>query len=499
MHTVRLLLAATEYDKQIIDKRFRALSHIHNILVSHAKKRLFCLGRHSEYQDLKSEYAAILKKGKRTPDDKKRKTELSCRMKAIRQSMGLSEYVFQAYIKVCARRYRKCLSSQQVQKEATRVWRGVESVLFKTSNDIHFKPCHMFSTIGGKTNTNGVKFDKDMLSIEWLGLSIPCRKQKDMSYLSESLDHPISYCEIKRLMFPNGWHYYVIVYLKGDPPFKRRRRSKPGAIMGIDIGPSTVAAVSDTEMVLAELAPDAKNYDTSIKRLSQSMDRSKRKTNPDHYHPDGTVKKNTKDRWVYSNNYKKKQNRLKSLYRQKSAYIKQSHEILCNRLLNDSIVFVVEDMNFQALQKRTKQTERQDEPEMVKGKLVYKYKRKRRFGASIGNHAPARFLTILEQKCKQAGGRLIKVNTQAFKASQYDHVTDGYKKAELKERWKEIGGHWVQRDLYSAFLLKNTNAKGTKADRESCICGFETFLSLQEQQIKQMKENGITKKSCFGF
>ena len=35
MHTVRLLLSTTEYDKQVLEKRFRAVSHIHNVLVKH--------------------------------------------------------------------------------------------------------------------------------------------------------------------------------------------------------------------------------------------------------------------------------------------------------------------------------------------------------------------------------------------------------------------------------------------------------------------------------
>lgn len=38
MHTVQLILRPTEYEKSIIDKRFYAVSHIHNVCVKHAKK-----------------------------------------------------------------------------------------------------------------------------------------------------------------------------------------------------------------------------------------------------------------------------------------------------------------------------------------------------------------------------------------------------------------------------------------------------------------------------
>ena len=40
MHTIQIPLRTTKYDKQVINKRFHALSHVHNILVKHAKKLL---------------------------------------------------------------------------------------------------------------------------------------------------------------------------------------------------------------------------------------------------------------------------------------------------------------------------------------------------------------------------------------------------------------------------------------------------------------------------
>ena len=63
------------------------------------------------------------------------------------QYHGLSEYAFQAYIKTCTKQFRKCLSSQQVQKEAVRVWKGVENVFFGEGRDIHFKKYRDFNTI----------------------------------------------------------------------------------------------------------------------------------------------------------------------------------------------------------------------------------------------------------------------------------------------------------------------------------------------------------------
>lgn len=504
MHTVRLLLSTTEYDKQVLEKRFHAISHIHNVLVKHARKCLKKLSCGKKYQSLKDEYSSLLKMNKLSKEDKAYKKQLSQKMTNIIRSYSLSEYSFQAYIKVCAKQFRKCLSSQQVQKEATRVWRGVEDVLYGDGKELHFKKFRDFNTICGKTNTNGVKFYKDTCSIEWLGLNINCKLPKNKDYMLEALDSDISYCEIERKMFPNGWHYYVVIYLKGDAPRKLKTVGNDYNITGIDIGTSTIAAISDNAATLKELAPKCKDYNRRIEKLLRSMDTSKRIYNPNKYKSDGTIDKSNHDRWIYSKTYLKNLNRLKSLYRQKSAYIKQSHEETINKLLVESVNFVAEDMSFKGLQRKSKNTERNNKVSDIKQKdgsvkHVHKYKRKKRFGKSLNNRAPASFVTILLRKAVLYGGNVYKVDTKSFRASQYNHVTNDYIKPKLSERDKLIDGYKVQRDLYSAFLLKNSNGELNKPDRDKCIYGFNRFLELQDNLITEMKTNNISMKQCFGF
>ena len=66
------------------------------------------------------------------------------------------------------------------------------------------------------------------------------------------------------------------------------------------------------------------------------------------------------------------------------------------------------------------------------------------------------------------------------------------------ERAKEVAGRKVQRDLYSAYLLKNADKEYRKPDRGKCIEGYEKFLRMQEEAIERMKEQGISKKYCYG-
>ena len=342
------------------------------------------------------------------------------------------------------------------------------------------------------------------MSVEWLGLDLKCRYPKDDPYAAEALDADISYCDIKRMMFPNGWHYYVVLCLKGDAPHKLKAVGSPDNITGVDIGASTVAAASDNKVTLKELAPKCKDYNRQIEQLLRYLDRSRRLSNPNKYKGDGTIDKSNRDKWIYSKTYRKKQDKLKSLYRRKAAYIKQSHEHMINELLADSITFIVEDMSFKGLQRKSQKTERQDTAVDIRQKdgsvkQVHKYKRKKRFGRSLNNRAPASFVAILIRKAALYGGSVRKVSTKDFKASQYDHVTDSCTKAGLSVRDKYIGGHKVQRDLYSAFLLKCSCAGLNKPDRDKCIHGFERFLDQQNKLISAMKAENISMQQCFGF
>ena len=132
-------------------------------------------------------------------------------------------------------------------------------------------------------------------------------------------------------------------------------------------------------------------------------------------------------------------------------------------------------------------------------KVIQKYKRKKRFGRSINRRAPARFLLELERKLEAVGGVYAEVDTKEFKASQYNHVTDIYEKIPLTQREKEIGKRKVQRDLYSAFLIRNADLDFKYPDREKCEYEFEHFANLQDQLILKMKESGLSMRQCVGF
>ena len=72
-------------------------------------------------------------------------------------------------------------------------------------------------------------------------------------------------------------------------------------------------------------------------------------------------------------------------------------------------------------------------------------------------------------------------------------------KVPLSQREKVIDGHTVQRDLYSAFLILNTDDTLKHPDRDKCISTFGGFVKRHDELISEMKKDNISMKQCFGF
>ena len=209
------------------------------------------------------------------------------------------------------------------------------------------------------------------------------------------------------------------------------------------------------------------------------MDRSRRATNPDNYNEDGTIKRqgNKKVRWNKSNHYIKYQNELKELYRKQADIRKYQHECLANYIISLGNKVYVEKMNFAGLQKRAKNTEKND-----KGK----FKRKKRFGKSLANKAPSMLLNIINRKLGYYGEKLIEINTLEAKASQFNHFDGTYTKKSLSQRWNDFDGIRIQRDMYSAFLIMNISDDLKSFDIDKCNERFENFYQLHNLEVTRL-------------
>ncbi|MCF0229838.1 MAG: hypothetical protein HUJ76_09145 [Parasporobacterium sp.] len=500
MYVIRLKIKQTEYFNGLCEKRFALINRCHNILVRRSMHLLNRLKHDRQYQQLLDTYHSL------DPGSKEAR-ETGRQMNEYRKALGLSKSGLESYIKVWQKRYSGHISSHQAQKEAERVMAGVEKVLFGNGKELHFRKLSQATTLCSKSPSNGVSFDRKNMTFRWMKDTFSLKPvDKDDIYMINALypdgngPLPVSYCEIKRMMFPNGWHYYLNVYVKGTAP--RKHMAGTGRA-GIDPGTSTMAVYAEHKVMLRKLAPEAEKYTTLLKEVLRAMDKSRRASNPDNYDPEGRVIKGRRT-WRRSARYRELERKFRSLCRRKALYIRQSHCILANEVLRNANEIIVEHMDYHSLQRKAKNTERQDRNSVIqdrkgRSKVIHKYKRKKRFGRSLGSRAPSEFLAILKQKAEASGGIYNEIDTKTFRASQYGHSEDTYTKTALNERFKTIGGIEVQRDLYSAFLIQHSNDRYDSPDRQACITDFAAFAVMHDKEIKHLKETGQSRPCCFGF
>jgi putative transposase len=217
---------------------------------------------------------------------------------------------------------------------------------------------------------------------------------------------------------------------EGLPPRKTKNLVSEGSV-GLDIGPSTIAIVSDVDAKMQQFCPTVQEPWKAARVIQRAMDRSRRATNPEHYRENGTVKPG-RHRWKRSSRYRKLRTKLAEQQRRLAAERKRSHGQLCNEILAQGKDIRTEKLSYVAFQKS--------------------------FGKSVKVRAPGMLVAMLIRKAENAGGSVTMINTQRTRLSQFDHVTETYTKKPLSQRIHCFGDGWddpVQRDLYSAFLAKH--------------------------------------------
>lgn len=321
--------------------------------------------------------------------------------------------------------------------------------------------------------------------IEWKGLKLPLKLSPDNTYEAEMLSYRVKYVRILRTRGKIRDRWYAQLSLEGKPAVKydsRTGRSKHpigrGAV-GLDIGPQTLAYAAANEANLVELADQVQDIEQEKRRLQRKLDRSRRATNPDNYNENGTIRRGVKLTHNKSKRYCKLQKELSWIQHCQAETRKRQHIALANHLLSLGDCFYVEPMAWPSLTHRSKKTEISEKT----GKI----KRKKRFGKSVANKAPASLIGILKLKCISLGLTGVVEVPMLLKASQYNHQSKDYAPKSLSQRWNDMpDGNRIQRDLYSAFLLQHYNSQLENFDQETLERDYPQFVRLHNQTIQRL-------------
>ena len=411
---VPLRVGPTEH--RVLAARLEAARALYNACLGEARTRWFLVKQSRAYQ-----HARTLPK--KTPE----RTEA---FTVARRAQGFTEAALQAYAKECRHAsgwIEEHLDAPVCQQLATRAYRAVMRVATGRAKRVRFKGKQQLDTVEGKSNVTGLVWRTDR--VVWRGLTLlaylPKRTQRD-PVLAHGLAARVKYVRLVRRR-RNGTVRYAAQLICEGKPYQKPEHTLGEGTVGLDLGPSTLAVVSDAaarlERFCAELDPQV----AQIRREQRHLDRQRRANNPDNYLPNGTVKKGRRGRkhWRESERQRTTQARLAGRQRTLAAQRKSLHGRLAHQIVRQGSTFLLEKVSYRAWQ--------------------------RRYGRNVQRRAPGTFVQILTRLAASAGGKVITVPTRSTRLSQTCQCGDEKKKPlSLRVHHCEQCGVQMQRDLYSA-------------------------------------------------
>ena len=464
-----------------LDRRLNAAISIRNAVKHEALKRLHKLQHDREYQAVQTEFAA---RKKVNPDADT--SDLAPIYAACYNRYGYSEYDLHKYVLPAKYQYSNILGADECQKLATQAFNAVDKIRTHESKKITYKPRTADTSVEGKSSKSTLKYIGDWCIQFGRGNVYPLIVKKNDAYALKALKHKVKYVRLLRKTIRGEHRYYAQLVLDGIPPrTKNLKYGRSDSRVGLDEGTTTLAIASNKEVSLVELAPGTTANEKKLRRINRAIDRSKRATNPDNYNENGTIKKGRLS-WNKSKRYLRLEAKRKELYRKNARNRECSHNALANHVVSLGTDIRVEQMRIAALAKRSSKT--------TTNKQNGRIRSKKRYGKTVLNRAPAYIISAIDRKLQYVGRSIKKVDTFQVRASQYDHRSDTYKKKELSARWHVFSDETkVQRDIYSAFLICNTNDALNQVDRKACIRGYKNFKILHDKEIVRLNtENNNT-------
>lgn len=405
-------LKVSPHEERLLLIRLDCARQLYNACLGESLKRLRVLRETKAFQA-----ALALPKGS---DERKEA------FKKLNQDDGFTEFSIHRYVtKIRNSWLGEYIDSNTAQKLASRAFNATVFYAFGKRGRPRFKGKGWFDSVEGKTNTTGLRWRGRHL--QWTGLTLQGVIDPRDPVQQHGLNSPIKYVRLLRRKLNGKNRFYAQLVCEGQPYHKEKHAIGSG-VVGLDLGPSNIAIVSETEMVLDRFCQALKSKQKEIRRLQRKMDRSRRATNPENYAENGVAKRG-RHAWAKSKRYQRTRAQLAEVYRKQAMHRKSLHGQLVNHLLSLGDQVNLEKLSYRSFQKR--------------------------FGKSVGFRAPGTFVSHLRRKAANAGVVVNEFATRTTKLSQVC-VCGAIQKKPLSQRWHvcDCGAGPIQRDLFSAWLAR---------------------------------------------
>jgi len=233
---LELALETSPHDETELNARFEAARQLYNACLDEAKRRLGLMRQSNEFQ-----YARRMPK---TVQGKRNKGRSSA-FKALNAKFGFSEYDITIFsTKIRNSWINDHIDSSTAQKLASRAFKAVQKIAFGQAKRVRFKGKNQLKSVESKTNKTGIRYNQKTGHVFWKGLKLKFLIDANDKVVVHGLSHRVKYCRIIKRIFNGKVRFFVQLVLEGKPLVKDK--NKPAdKIVGLDIGPSTIAHVSN--------------------------------------------------------------------------------------------------------------------------------------------------------------------------------------------------------------------------------------------------------------
>ena len=542
----RVELELDDTQERRILSQMKSTAYIKRRMRVHARKALEQLDRDRRWHELRAQYHEIsveeeqiqAKLDKATKNDDKAAieelTEVLSDLKEEKGKISTALSDLQAFHKATFDDLREIASHYAAKTKvpsvfalsaAEDVWKGVEKIIYSDGRNINSKWENYASLRSKQANRAIVIKEKDGLPVFKMK-DIGTIRIKDIDdddiWLKDEINalvefirskgeaeetaidilletggtvsvHRPCYVTIYTEAIRGRQRFFVNIAMEGSPLPKKRKdgsprhvRAEKGAI-GVDIGPSSYAAVSEHHVEMSNIGERGskktrKKNQKKKAALQRKMDSSLRVNNPGNYNADGTVRKGRKS-WTRSKRYHQYQEQYREICRKERLNREYGIREQVNHLRTLGSTFITEDQSVASWAKKAK-------PGQIGKTKSGKNKncRRSRHGKSVQNFAPGLFTSV----CKEKFGDGFVTVDKMFRASQYDHETNEYVKKPLSQRKHyHARGRASPRDAYSAFLLWCTAVGYDKPDRGLCVVRFEDYMKSVECMVADYRKRGV--------
>jgi hypothetical protein len=423
--------------------------------------------------------------------------ERAAAFRALREQYGFSDYALQAYGKSA-----RCtwiadhLDAVLAQTLASRAYQALNRVCVGKARRVRFKSRGRgLSSIQNKRNDTGLRFvlqkpeEGNQGYLIWKQDQLPALIDWSDAVVKYGLEHRIKYARLVQRKAsspkaagadPEGFCYFVQLALEGVP-YHKPKHSVGSAIIGADLGPSTIALVPREGQASLSLFCEELNRDEEeLRRLQRKMERQRRAANPQNYDEKGRIKKAGKKQlqWKSSHRYQHTRRSKAAKDRKLAAHRKSLHGRLVHQIVAVGNTIITEKISYKSWQKL--------------------------YGKSVGLRAPGMFIEHLRRTVASTGGTLIEVSTRSTKLSQWCHGCGVCRKKPLSQRFHQCpcGIGPIQRDLYSALLaayLDLATLLPSCAQYQRYWEGAEARLRAAHERVKERANTGQCLPQSFGI